>query len=49
VNWSGKAIRIKASFPVELTAHEISVPSIVRLKMANEIQVSVDLRGVATK
>jgi polyisoprenoid-binding protein YceI len=49
VNWSGKTIRIKASFPVELTAHEISVPSIVRLKMANEIQVSVDLRGVATK
>jgi polyisoprenoid-binding protein YceI len=47
VNWSGNAIRIKADFPVELTAHEISVPSIVRLKVANEIQVSVDLRGQA--
>lgn len=47
VNWSGQAIRIKASFPVDLTAHEISVPSIVRLKVANDIQVSVDLRGTA--
>ena len=47
VNWSGNAIRIKASFPVDLTAHSISVPSIVRLKVANEIQVSVDLRGSA--
>ena len=47
VNWSGNAIRIKASFPVDLTSHSISVPSIVRLKVANEIQVSVDLRGSA--
>jgi polyisoprenoid-binding protein YceI len=47
VNWSSETIRIKATFPVVLTAHEISVPSIVRLKVANEIQVSVDLRGRA--
>ncbi len=47
VNWSGNSIRIKADFPVELTAHEISVPSIVRLKVANEIQVSVDLNAAA--
>ena len=46
-SWSDDAIRIKAEFPVVLTAHEISVPSIVRLKVANEIQVSVDLRGRA--
>ena len=45
VNWSGDSIRIKASFPVDLTEHNISVPSIVRLKVANEIQVSVDLLG----
>jgi polyisoprenoid-binding protein YceI len=45
VNWSGAGIRIKAEFPVNLTSHEISVPSIVRLKVANEIQVSVDLQG----
>ena len=49
VSWSGASIAIKASFPVLLTAHEISVPSIVRLKVANEIQVSVDLKGKAAK
>lgn len=47
VNWSGNGIRIKADFPVNLTDHDISVPSIVRLKVANEIQVSVDLEGTA--
>ena len=47
VNWSGSEIRIKADFPVNLTDHDISVPSIVRLKVANEIQVSVDLAGTA--
>ena len=47
VNWSGSGIRIKAEFPVNLTDHDISVPSIVRLKVANEIQVSVDLKGAA--
>lgn len=47
VKWSGNEIQIKADFPVLLTDHNISVPSIVRLKVANEIQVSVDLRGVA--
>jgi len=47
VKWSGNEIRVKADFPVVLTDHDISVPSIVRLKVANEIAVSVDLRGVA--
>ena len=47
VNWSGKAIQIKASFPYNLTDHEISVPSIVRLKVANVMTASVDLRGKA--
>lgn len=47
VNWSGDTVRIKADFPVKLTDHQISVPSIVRLKVANDIAVSVDLRGVA--
>jgi polyisoprenoid-binding protein YceI len=46
-NWSGDAVRIKADFPVVLTDHNISVPSIVRLKVANEIAVSVDLKGTA--
>jgi polyisoprenoid-binding protein YceI len=47
VKWSGNSLRIKADFNVNLTDHEISVPSIVRLKVANEIAVSVDLRAVA--
>lgn len=45
VKWSGETIRIKADFPVKLTDHDISVPSIVRLKVANDIAVSVDLNG----
>ena len=47
VKWSGRQIQIKADFPVNLTDHSISVPSIVQLKVANEIAVSVDLRGAA--
>lgn len=47
VNWSGKELQIKADFMVTLVDHDISVPSIVRLKVANDIQVSVDLRAVA--
>lgn len=47
VNWSGKQLRIKADFTVVLEDHNISVPSIVRLKVANDIAVSVDLRAVA--
>lgn len=45
VKVSGDTIHIKADFPVTLTDHEITVPAIVRLKVANEIAVSVDLRG----
>ena len=47
VKWSGNALRIKADFTANLTDHDISVPSIVRLKVANEIAVSVDLHAVA--
>jgi polyisoprenoid-binding protein YceI len=46
-NWSGKQLRIKADFNVVLEDHDVSVPSIVRLKVANDIAVSVDLRAVA--
>lgn len=48
VNWSGDSLRIKASFTAKLTDHDISVPSIVRLKVSNDIAVSVDLRAGAT-
>ena len=47
VNWSGDSLHIKAKFTIVLEDHLISVPSIVRLKVANEIAVSVDLRAVA--
>ncbi len=47
VNWSGKKLHIKADFTVALEDHDVSVPSIVRLKIANDIQVSVDLHAVA--
>jgi len=47
VKWSGNSLRIKADFTANLTDHDISVPSIVRLKVANEIAVSVDLLAVA--
>jgi polyisoprenoid-binding protein YceI len=44
-----EALRIQASFKIALEDHEVSVPTIVRLKVANEIAVKVDLRGVADK
>jgi len=46
-NWSGDSLRIQADFTIKLEDHQISVPSIVRLKVANEIAVSVDLFAVA--
>lgn len=49
VNWSGKELRIKAQFTATLEEHNVSVPSIVRLKVANDIAVSVDLRALAAK
>jgi polyisoprenoid-binding protein YceI len=44
---TGDVIRIRASFDVLLTDYGVSVPQIVRLKVANEIAVSVDLRAIA--
>jgi polyisoprenoid-binding protein YceI len=47
VNWSGKQLHVKAQFTATLEEHNVSVPSIVRLKVANDIAVSVDLHAVA--
>jgi polyisoprenoid-binding protein YceI len=47
VNWTDSEMHIKAKFTVALEDHDISVPSIVRLKVANDIAVSVDLHAVA--
>jgi polyisoprenoid-binding protein YceI len=46
VKWSDDALRIKSKFTAILEDHQISVPAIVRLKLANEMQVSVDLIAV---
>jgi len=47
VKWSGSSLHIKAGFTITLEDHSISVPSIVRLKVANEIAVAVDLHAIA--
>lgn len=43
VTWSGSSIRVRARFRVRLTDHGVSIPSIVELKVANEITVDVSL------
>ncbi len=40
-------LRIKANFTATLEDHDVSVPSIVRLKVSNEIAVSVDIQATA--
>lgn len=45
---TGDVLRIRASFTVRLTDYGVSVPRIVRLKVSNEIAVSVDLRAIAS-
>ena len=44
---TGDVLRVSASFMVRLTDYDISVPTIVRLKVSNEIRVNVNFRGVA--
>ncbi|MGB5810311.1 MAG: YceI family protein [Polyangiales bacterium] len=39
------ALRIQAKFNAVLEDHDVSVPSIVRLKVANDISVSVDIEA----
>lgn len=46
VKWLDDGLKIKAKFTTNLEDHQISVPTIVRLKIANEMQVSVDLLAV---
>lgn len=51
VKWTPKDdgkddLRIKAEFKAVLEDHDVSVPSIVRLKVANEIAVAVDLQAI---
>ncbi|MDH5490398.1 MAG: YceI family protein [Myxococcales bacterium] len=44
---NGDVIRARARFTIQLTDFGISVPSIVRLKVSNEIVVTVNLRAIA--
>lgn len=46
VRWADEALGITADFTVNLEDHNVSVPTIVQLKVAEEIDVSVDLRAV---
>lgn len=46
VKWSDNGLRIKSKFTATLEDHDISVPTIIRLKIANEMEVSVDLIAV---
>lgn len=46
---NGDVLRIKADFSTKLEDHHVSVPSIVRLKVSNDINVSVDIRAIAGK
>jgi polyisoprenoid-binding protein YceI len=42
----GDVIRGRARFNLELSEHGVSIPASVRLKVANEITVNIDLRAV---
>ncbi|MEZ4286828.1 MAG: YceI family protein [Polyangiales bacterium] len=44
---TGDIVRVKSSFTIKLTDYGVSVPSLVRLKVANEIKIDVDLRASA--
>ena len=45
---TGDVIRAQASFRIRLTDYNVSVPAVVRLKVANEIRVNVTIRAVAS-
>ena len=44
---TGDVLRVKAKFSLKLTDFKVSVPSIVRLKVSNDIEVSIDVRAIA--
>lgn len=47
VTWSGNSIRVRARFRIRLTEHGVSIPSIVELKVSDEITVDVNLVATA--
>jgi len=44
---TGDVLRIQAIFAVRLTDYAVTVPAMVRLKVSNDIQVTIDLRAIA--
>ncbi|HJL18706.1 MAG TPA: YceI family protein [Sandaracinaceae bacterium LLY-WYZ-13_1] len=44
----GDVIRAQASFDIELSDYDVSVPLPVRLKVSNEIRVNVTIRAIAS-
>lgn len=44
---NGDVLRAQASFRVQLTDYDVSVPLPVRLKVSNEIRVNVTIRAIA--
>jgi polyisoprenoid-binding protein YceI len=44
---NGDVVRGQANFTIRLEDYNVSVPAIVRLKVANEIRVNVTLRAIA--
>jgi polyisoprenoid-binding protein YceI len=47
ITGSENALHVVASFPIKLEEHKVSIPSIVALKVAKEVQVNVDLKAKA--
>ena len=45
---NGDALMVRATFTVTLTDFGVSVPTIVRLKVANQIQVDVRIRAISS-
>ena len=45
----GDVLRVQSTFSVRLTDFGVSVPTLVRLKVSNEFQVTVDLRAIAPR
>lgn len=45
----GDVIRAQASFRIRLSDYGVSIPAVVQLKVANEIEVNVTIRAVARR
>ncbi|MBK8169963.1 MAG: YceI family protein [Sandaracinaceae bacterium] len=44
---TGDALRVQANFRIRMSDYGVSIPSVVQLKVANELEVNVTLRATA--